>query len=69
MASIPSLTFEGERLHQIEGAMPRLDAIPPGCPFNSRCPKAFDRCVRERPDLMPAGTTSAACWLVEEPVA
>jgi peptide/nickel transport system ATP-binding protein len=69
MASIPSLTFEGERLHQIEGSMPRLDAIPPGCPFNSRCPKAFDRCRRERPDLMPAGTTSAACWLVEEPVA
>jgi peptide/nickel transport system ATP-binding protein len=69
MASIPSLTFEGERLHQIEGSMPRLDAIPPGCPFNSRCPSAFERCVRERPDLMPAGTTSAACWLVEEPVA
>ena len=69
MASIPSLTFEGERLHQIEGSMPRLDAIPPGGPFNSRCPKAFDRCVRERPDLMRAGSTSAACWLVEEPVA
>jgi peptide/nickel transport system ATP-binding protein len=69
MASIPSLTFEGERLHQIEGAMPRLDAIPPGCPFHARCPRAFDRCVRQRPDLMRAGTTSAACWLVEEPVA
>jgi peptide/nickel transport system ATP-binding protein len=69
MASIPSLTFEGNRLHQIEGAMPRLDQIPPGCPFHARCPEAFARCTRDRPDLMRAGTTSAACWLVEEPVA
>ncbi len=36
---------------------------PPGCPFNPRCPKAFDRCRRERPDLMRAGDTKAACWL------
>jgi oligopeptide/dipeptide ABC transporter ATP-binding protein len=66
MASIPRLTQEGARLAQIQGSMPRLAAIPPGCPFNPRCPKAFDRCYRERPDLMPAGATSAACWLVEE---
>ena len=40
-----------------------LNAIPPGCPFNPRCPEVFDRCRRERPDLMPAGDTEAACWL------
>jgi peptide/nickel transport system ATP-binding protein len=63
MGSIPSLSHRAERLTQIEGAMPRLGAIPPGCAFNPRCPYAFDRCRSERPELMNAGQTRAACWL------
>ena len=63
MAAIPDITVERERLYQIDGAMPRLNAIPQGCAFNPRCPKAFDRCRQDRPDLMPAGATRAACWL------
>ena len=63
MGSIPSMDVERERLMQIDGAMPRLNAIPSGCAFNPRCPHVFDRCRNERPDLMPAGATRAACWL------
>jgi peptide/nickel transport system ATP-binding protein len=63
MASIPSLTHEEDRLEQIDGSMPRLTAIPTGCAFHPRCPKAFDRCLKERPELLDAGTTQAACWL------
>jgi peptide/nickel transport system ATP-binding protein len=63
MAAIPDITVERERLYQIDGAMPRLNAIPQGCAFNPRCPKVFDRCREDRPDLMPAGATRAACWL------
>ncbi len=63
MASIPDMTSDRERLNQIDGAMPRLNAIPPGCPYNPRCPRAFDRCMTERPDLLEAGATRAACWL------
>jgi len=63
MASIPRTTGTRGRLQQIDGTMPRLNAIPPGCPFNPRCPKVFDRCTLERPDLMPALETQAACWL------
>jgi peptide/nickel transport system ATP-binding protein len=63
MGSIPAMDEERERLLQIDGAMPRLTAIPRGCAFNPRCPKAFDRCRTERPDLLPAGATRAACWL------
>jgi peptide/nickel transport system ATP-binding protein len=63
MGSIPKLGIRQDRLLQIEGAMPRLNAIPPGCAFNPRCPKRFSRCVVERPDLLPAGTSRAACWL------
>jgi peptide/nickel transport system ATP-binding protein len=68
MQSIPRVGGPREKLRQIDGTMPRLDAIPPGCPFHPRCPKAFERCRRERPDLLPAAATVAACWLCE-PVA
>jgi peptide/nickel transport system ATP-binding protein len=64
MGSIPALTDTRERLLQIDGAMPRLNAIPKGCAFNPRCPQVMDRCRQERPDLMPAGGTRAACWRV-----
>ncbi|RQP26403.1 ABC transporter ATP-binding protein [Piscinibacter terrae] len=63
MGSIPEMEGESERLLQIDGAMPRLNAIPKGCAFNPRCPKAFGRCRVERPDLLDAGPTRAACWL------
>jgi peptide/nickel transport system ATP-binding protein len=63
MGSIPSIGADLERLPQIDGAMPRLGAIPPGCAFNPRCPKVMDRCRVDRPDLLPADETEAACWL------
>jgi peptide/nickel transport system ATP-binding protein len=64
MGSIPSIVAERENLAQIDGTMPRLDAIPAGCAFHPRCPYAFDRCKRDRPELMNAGATRSACWLV-----
>ena len=63
MGSIPSIVDEREQLAQIDGAMPRLTAIPAGCPFHPRCAYAFDRCRVERPELMSAATSLAACWL------
>ena len=66
MGSIPAMDVERERLLQIDGAMPRLNAIPAGCAFNPRCPHVFDRCRQARPDLVDAGPTRAACWLVAE---
>jgi peptide/nickel transport system ATP-binding protein len=63
MASIPALGKDVERLSQIEGSMPRLNAIPAGCAFNPRCPRVFDRCKVERPVLLPADQSLAACWL------
>jgi peptide/nickel transport system ATP-binding protein len=54
------------RLVQIEGSMPRLNAIPPGCAFHPRCPKRFERCDRERPEPIAIGTNRTACWLYAE---
>ena len=66
MGSIPAIGHRIERLVQIEGAMPRLTDIPPGCAFHPRCPKAFERCRTARPDLAPVERSQAACWLYQE---
>ncbi len=62
MGSIPAMDEDRERLLQIDGAMPRLNAIPPGCAFNPRCPHVVERCRAERPELAQVGATRAACW-------
>jgi peptide/nickel transport system ATP-binding protein len=68
MGSIPKVGSAKRhgRLVQIDGAMPRLNAIPPGCAFNPRCAKRLARCSAERPELLPVGTALAACWLYGE---
>jgi peptide/nickel transport system ATP-binding protein len=67
MGSIPSIVDEREHLTQIDGSMPRLTALPSGCAFHPRCPRAFARCREARPELVAAGPTRAACWLLEAP--
>lgn len=63
MGSIPRLDTVTDRLIQIDGNMPRLNAIPTGCAFNPRCSRRMPRCISARPELMPAGKSQAACWL------
>ncbi len=65
MGSIPSLRTRAEQLMQIEGAMPRLMEIPPGCSFHPRCPHSFDRCRQKPPDLIDTKPSKVACWLFE----
>jgi len=60
------LSDEMAPLLQIPGSMPRLDSIPPGCAFHPRCPKAFARCDRERPEPIPVDKSDVACWLYDE---
>jgi peptide/nickel transport system ATP-binding protein len=70
MASIPRLDLmrgedkrNDERLQEIPGIVPPLFALPAGCAFAPRCPKADDLCRRERPayeEKRPAHW--AACW-------
>ena len=67
MRSIPRIGPTGLPLAQIDGAMPRLDAIPPGCAFHLRCPQRFEPCDRDRPRLFHTGDRLAACWLHGNP--
>jgi len=69
MASIPSIAGRTTRLAHIEGAMPRLDATPPGCPFHPRCRMALPRCARDRPALTADSEGEVACWLHHEEAA
>jgi peptide/nickel transport system ATP-binding protein len=61
MGSIPALGARVERLAQIDGAMPRLNAIPVGCAFNPRCLDVGSRCRQVRPALVTEGQGSVAC--------
>jgi peptide/nickel transport system ATP-binding protein/oligopeptide transport system ATP-binding protein len=65
MRSIPRTDDAGgERLEAIEGLVPSLLALPPGCTFNNRCPHAFDRCCADEPTLLrPSAGRAVRCWL------
>ncbi len=68
MASIPDIDGDDERLHQIDGSMPRLNAIPSGCAYHPRCAQALPRCAQQRPELQAVGQGLAACWLIDAQV-
>jgi oligopeptide/dipeptide ABC transporter ATP-binding protein len=63
LASTPGKT-PGERLRAIEGAVPSLSELPPGCAFNPRCPDRFEPCIVVPPPDFPAGPAQTAkCYL------
>jgi peptide/nickel transport system ATP-binding protein len=65
MGSIPHVGHAVDSLEQIDGSMPRLTDIPPGCAFHPRCTHSFERCSKERPELATVGASRAACWLYD----
>jgi oligopeptide/dipeptide ABC transporter ATP-binding protein len=52
MNSVPKLGAGAGRLNAIPGSVPRLEALPSGCRFHPRCPKAQPECARESPALV-----------------
>jgi peptide/nickel transport system ATP-binding protein len=62
MASTPAASAGQARLRQIPGAMPRLTALPPGCPFHPRCPRAQARCAAPPRPAVGEADARAACW-------
>lgn len=63
IGSLPSLERKGA-FEGIPGVPPSLLDRPSGCPFRSRCPHAFERCVVEEPLLREARPGhSVACHL------
>ena len=56
-------TAKRERI-LLSGEPPSPFAPPPGCPFNPRCPLAFDRCRVEKPPMERKQGRDVACWAV-----
>jgi oligopeptide/dipeptide ABC transporter ATP-binding protein len=68
LGSVPRLdAHRGARLVPIPGAPPSMAALPPGCPFEPRCPLAIDDCRAAEPELLEmAPNHRAACIRTEE---
>jgi oligopeptide/dipeptide ABC transporter ATP-binding protein len=63
LASIPG-GAPGQRLRAIDGSVPTLGALPPGCAFNPRCPDRFEPCTSAPPPDYAVGPEHAAkCYL------
>jgi oligopeptide/dipeptide ABC transporter ATP-binding protein len=55
------------RLHAIEGMVPDLRRLPPGCRFADRCSMCIERCLVEEPELASVGPgRSSRCWRAAE---
>jgi oligopeptide/dipeptide ABC transporter ATP-binding protein len=52
MNSVPKLGANVARLPSIPGSVPDLDALPTGCRFHPRCPKARADCAKKAPGLI-----------------
>jgi peptide/nickel transport system ATP-binding protein len=50
------------RLRTIEGIVPDMRSLPPGCRFADRCPMRVEVCDREPPLEIVAPDRSSRCW-------
>jgi len=70
MASIPKLDepVPPDRILQtIPGVVPNLRNLPPGCAFQDRCIRGFERCFKEDPLIVNLGSDhQVRCWLYAE---
>ncbi|MBP2681773.1 MAG: oligopeptide/dipeptide transporter, ATPase subunit [Candidatus Krumholzibacteriota bacterium] len=65
ISAIPSLDPDAKR-HRIvlPGDVPSPAAVPPGCPFHPRCPKAMPHCRTDVPTLREVEPGHhVSCWL------
>ena len=65
LEAFPSIRGPRVPLTGIPGSPPNLASIPPGCRFAPRCPKVFDRCEVEPPELYEVNGTLVRCFLHE----
>jgi peptide/nickel transport system ATP-binding protein len=65
MEAFPSIRGPKVPLTGIPGSPPNLGQRAEGCWFTPRCPKAFDRCHTERPELYPVDGTQVRCFLYD----
>jgi len=62
LQSVPPATTRARRLLAIPGEPPVVGALPSGCPFHPRCPRAMAICRESEPALERSGDSAVACW-------
>jgi peptide/nickel transport system ATP-binding protein len=64
IGSVPGAMPGGRRLTQIDGMVPSLLDLPPGCAFRNRCRVASDACAADPPEVVPEVGRMARCLRV-----
>jgi len=65
--SIPRMDKEKKILDTIKGVVPNLLHLPPGCPFAPRCEYAYEKCLKEMPELIKVEPNHLVkCHLIAE---
>jgi peptide/nickel transport system ATP-binding protein len=62
LGSVPSANKRGQRLNQIPGMTPDMLALPKGCAFRERCPRAGDACLADPGITEPAAGRPVRCF-------
>jgi peptide/nickel transport system ATP-binding protein/oligopeptide transport system ATP-binding protein len=62
LQAIPTMERIDGDLSTIEGTVPSLYTLPPGCPFSNRCPYTSARCIREMPPKTIDNKGMVQCW-------
>jgi len=60
--SIPHIRSSEKSIQFIRGDPPKLTEMGEGCRFKDRCPRAFEDCKRDPPDIL-VGNNLVKCWL------
>jgi oligopeptide/dipeptide ABC transporter ATP-binding protein len=68
LRSVPRLDRPAEDLVEIKGVVPRLDDLPAGCAFSTRCDHVMDKCRQREPELKQIRPGhSSRCRLEQRP--
>lgn len=68
LRSVPRLDRPSEDLVEIKGIVPRLDDLPSGCAFSTRCDFVMDQCRQLEPELKKISPGHhSRCWLEKTP--
>jgi len=62
LGSVPGMHDAESELETIEGNVPSIYRLPPGCAFHNRCKYAMPVCCESEPEITVDGARAVKCW-------